>query len=106
MRTSQTTHEGSTASEGLSEQSVPLLTAQEIKQLGDEDVIGFHRRLPPFQAKRMDWRRFPVLERRRRLPASRFPELPTLERLPPTARWGRDRLAYIDPDMALGTRPG
>ncbi len=31
---SQTSHEGSTASEGLSEQSVPLLTAQEIKQLG------------------------------------------------------------------------
>ena len=43
--TSQTTHEGSAATEGLSEQGVPLLTAQEIKQLGDEDVIGFHRRL-------------------------------------------------------------
>jgi type IV secretion system protein VirD4 len=60
---SRTSHEGSSVSEGLSEQSAPLLTAQEIKQLGDEDVIGFHRRLPPFQAKRMDWRRYSVLAR-------------------------------------------
>jgi type IV secretory pathway TraG/TraD family ATPase VirD4 len=59
--TSHSTHDGVETGEGHSEQGVPLLTAQEIKQLGDEDVIGFHRRLPPFQAKRMDWRRFSAL---------------------------------------------
>jgi hypothetical protein len=57
---------------------VPLLTAQEIKQLGDEDVIGFHRRLPPFQANRMDWRRFGELEKRRQMPAPRLAALPAL----------------------------
>jgi type IV secretory pathway TraG/TraD family ATPase VirD4 len=95
---SQTTHEGASASEGLSEQGVPLLTAQEIKQLGDEDVIGFHRRLPPFQAKRMDWRRFGELEMRRRLAAPRLPVLPGLR----AAGWQRQALVaspYLDPDV-------
>jgi type IV secretory pathway TraG/TraD family ATPase VirD4 len=95
---SQTTHEGASASEGLSEQGVPLLTAQEIKQLGDEDVIGFHRRLPPFQVKRVDWRCFGELEKRRRLAA---PRLPVLSRLSETA-WRRNELVvspYFDPDM-------
>ena len=97
---SQTSHEGATASEGLSEQSVPLLTAQAIKQLGDEDVIGFHRRLPPFQAKRMDWRRFGVLARRRAIATPRLPGLPRLEERRAVGRWkGAEQGAYIDPDM-------
>ena len=29
------------------------MTAQAIKQMRDEDIIGFHRRMPPFRAKRM-----------------------------------------------------
>ena len=89
-----------TASEGLSEQSVPLLTAQEIKQLGDEDVIGFHRRLPPFQAKRMDWRRFGALAQRRQMPAPRLAALPALTSLP-TPAWQLQELMaspYFDPD--------
>jgi type IV secretory pathway TraG/TraD family ATPase VirD4 len=53
---SQTSREGEDIAQGLSEQAVPLMTAQEIMQMGDTDVIGFHRRLPPFRAKRMDWR--------------------------------------------------
>ena len=95
---SQTSHEGSTASEGLSEQSVPLLTAQEIKQLEDEDVIGFHRRLPPFQAKRMDWRRIGVLAKRRGMSA---PRLPVLPRLKDTAwQWQAPMASqYFDPDV-------
>jgi type IV secretion system protein VirD4 len=99
--TSQTTHEGASASEGLSEQGVPLLTAQEIKQLGDQDVIGFHRRLPPFQAKRMDWRRFGVLAERRQMPAPRLTTLPALTSRP-TPAWQTQELVvstYFDPDM-------
>ena len=97
---SQTSHEGSTASEGLSEQSVPLLTAQEIKQLSDEDVIGFHRRLPPFQAKRMDWRRFDVLAQRMRMPVPRLSVLPRLEEHGSLRHWkSTEQRAYIDPDM-------
>ena len=79
---------------------MPLLTAQEIKQLGDEDVISFHRRLPPFQAKRMDWRRYGVLAKRWCGPVPRLPNLPR----PEAATWQRPQQAlspYFDPDMAL-----
>ena len=58
---SQTVRDGTHTSQGLSEQGVPLLTAGEIKQMRDEDILGFHRRLPPFTARRMDWRRFSIL---------------------------------------------
>src|SRR5438270_11112320 len=52
---SHTLREGEETSQGLSEQGIPLLTSQEIKQMQDEAIIGFHRRLPPFQLKRVDW---------------------------------------------------
>jgi type IV secretion system protein VirD4 len=76
---SQTVREGAQTSEGKSEQGIPLLTAQAIKQLGDEDIIGFHRRLPPFQGKRMDWRRFPVLVQRHNLPVPKLSALPRVD---------------------------
>jgi hypothetical protein len=40
---SHTKHEGAETSEGLSEQGIPLLTAQDIKRMGDEDG------LPPWE---------------------------------------------------------
>lgn len=54
---SQSTYKGNQINKGLSEREVPLMTAQAIKQVNDEDIIGFHRGLPPFRARRMDWRR-------------------------------------------------
>jgi type IV secretory pathway TraG/TraD family ATPase VirD4 len=75
---SQTARQGSAVSLGLSEQGVPLLTAQEIKQMKDEDIIGFHRRLPPFQGKRIDWRRFAKLTKRHGLPPPTLGTLPSL----------------------------
>jgi type IV secretory pathway TraG/TraD family ATPase VirD4 len=95
---SQTAREGSAVSLGLSEQAVPLLTAQEIKQMKDEDIIGFHRRLPPFQGKRMDWRRFPTLTKRHALPPPPLSPLPSLN----SADFQRSETQtplYIDPDM-------
>ena len=65
---SQTIREGEQTSEGRMEQGIPLLTAQEIKQMPDEQVIGFHRQLPPFLATRMDWRQFPLLRERQAIP--------------------------------------
>src|SRR5512144_479241 len=76
---SQTAREGSAVSLSLSEQGVPLLTAQEIKQMKDEDIIGFHRRLPPFQGKRMDWRHFQTLTKRHGLPPPILGTLPSLD---------------------------
>lgn len=95
---SQTEREGERVSQGLSEQAVPLMTAREISELSDTDIIGFHRRLPPFRAKRMDWRRFPEIARRRGL----LP--PPLSALPPVSTQQAEKHAptaghlYIDPD--------
>ena len=75
---SQTTHEGHNTSEGQAERSIPLLTAWEIQRMADEDIIGFHRALPPFRAKRMDWRNFPHLVRRTKIPPPSLPRLPKL----------------------------
>ena len=76
---SQTTHAGTQTSEGQQERSIPLLTAWQIQRMADEDIIGFHRALPPFRAKRMDWRNFPHLIRRTKLQP---PQLPYLAGLP------------------------
>jgi type IV secretory pathway TraG/TraD family ATPase VirD4 len=83
---SQTVRDGTKTSQGLSEQGVPLLTAGEIKMMRDEDIIGFHRRLPPFQAKRMDWRKFPALRHRHNLAVPALPALPAL-----TLRSGKEK---------------
>ena len=96
---SQTAREGTKLSQGLTEQAVPLMTSQEVSQMRDEDIIGFHRRLPAFRAKRMDWRRFPTLSQRQRIPP------PTLSVLPQIVSSGWSAIpAYIDPD-AIGTDP-
>jgi type IV secretion system protein VirD4 len=79
---SQTVREGAEESLGLSEQGVPLMTAQEIKQLRDEEIIGFHRRLPPFKATRLDWRNFPLLVQRKHIPPPQLSALPPLEEKP------------------------
>jgi type IV secretory pathway TraG/TraD family ATPase VirD4 len=94
---SQTQKEGTTISQGLSEQAIPLLTAGELKMMRDEDIIGFHRRLPPFQAKRMDWRRFTELARRQRIPPPQLSSLPVLADTPIAPRQITER-DYIDPD--------
>ncbi|MDQ3968841.1 MAG: type IV secretory system conjugative DNA transfer family protein [Thermoproteota archaeon] len=93
---SQTTGEGSYSSQSLSEQAVPLMTAQAIKQMGDEEIIGFHRRLPPFEAKRMDWRDFPELQRRRGIPPPKLQPLPELE---PIGWRKHTNTTYFDPDL-------
>jgi hypothetical protein len=58
------------------EQSLPHLTAQEIKQLGDEDVIGCHRRLPPFLAKGWTGGASPCWPRGEACPLLGFPFCP------------------------------
>ena len=65
---SQTLHEGEETSEGLSEHAIPLLTSQDINQLGHDEIIGWHSNRKPFRARRMDWRAFPILKQRRAIP--------------------------------------
>src|SRR6266480_3336273 len=79
---STTLREGEETSQGLAERPIPLLTAQEILQLRDEEVIGFHRNLPPFQMKRIDWRQYPDWKQKRSIPAPILTNLPELEEIP------------------------
>lgn len=98
---SHTLRAGTAASEGRSEQAIPLLTAQDIKQLGDEDTICFHRHLPPFRAKRMDWRGFSVLTQRQVMPAPTPSALPPVESYERSTLWQQvkhSNALYIDPD--------
>src|SRR5437588_64913 len=95
-----TEREGAEPSEGQTEQPIPLLTAQEIMQLRDEEIICFHRRLPPFRLKRMDWRHHPLLTQRRIIPAPQLPTLPEIAELPmEISQTFRFPHGYIDPDM-------
>jgi type IV secretion system protein VirD4 len=94
---SQTLRDGTATIEGRAEQGVPLLTAWEIKQLRDEEIVAFHRLLPPFRAKRMDWRNYPLLREQRSLPAPAIPSLPPLSELTFNPMRNQPRV-LIDPD--------
>lgn len=84
------------ASEGRSEQPIPLVSAQDFLRYKDHEVIGFHRALPPFKLARMDWRQHPMLQKRRSVPA---PELPTLAPLADVPMQpGIPPFAYKNPD--------
>src|SRR6266581_4463028 len=99
---STTLREGEETSQGLSEQGIPLLTAWEIRQLKDEEIIGFHRNTPPFQMKRVDWRRHSILHNRRSMQAPRLPILPPLAEIPEypgESQTMQPSSQYIDPDM-------
>jgi type IV secretion system protein VirD4 len=96
---SHTVRHGDETSEGKSEQGVPLLTAGEIKQLRDEQIIGFHRWLLPFRARRMDWREVAVLAGRHGLAPPVLSPLPALAMTPPVAATGDVFVPpFSDPD--------
>jgi type IV secretory pathway TraG/TraD family ATPase VirD4 len=75
---SQTYREGEEASASLSEQAQPVLTPRDINELDPRDIIGFFYNYKPFRAKRMDWRNFPALVKRRALPPPAVAPLPPL----------------------------
>ncbi len=84
------------SSESQSEQAVPLLTAQDVQRLKDEEVICFHRALPPFKLQRMDWRQHPILQKRRSAPAPELPPLAAQADLP--MQYGATRPHYVSPN--------
>jgi type IV secretion system protein VirD4 len=93
---SQSTREGGSATQGISEQGVPLMTANEIKQMDDWDVIVFHHNLPPFRARRMNWLEHSVLRERQ---AKQPPILSPLPPLIPITL--RSPLSPVDDDDEL-----
>jgi type IV secretion system protein VirD4 len=75
---SQTSREGEYETQGTSEQRVPLWTANQFKQMRDEDIIVFHHNLPPFLARRMSWLEHPILRTRKAMEPPKLSPLPPL----------------------------
>jgi type IV secretion system protein VirD4 len=99
---STTLKDGEETSEGQTERPIPLLTAQEIMQLNDEEIIGFHRKLPPFHIHRMDWREHQLIRQRHSMPPPELASLPPLAEIPPNpvvSQIFSFSDEYIDPDM-------
>jgi type IV secretion system protein VirD4 len=84
------------SSESHAEQAIPLLSAQDFMRYRDHEVIGFHRSLPPFKLRRMDWREHPLLEKRRTAPVPQAPTLAPLAEIPAMEELARPH--YVDPD--------
>jgi type IV secretion system protein VirD4 len=75
---SQTLRNGQEASASLSEHAVHLLTPRDINELNPDEILVLHSNRKPIQAKRMDWRAFPIFKRRRAMPPPPFTPLPHL----------------------------
>jgi type IV secretion system protein VirD4 len=75
---STTSRDGGADTQGMSEQRVPLRTANFFKQMDDEDVCIFYHNLPPFLAKRMSWLNYPILRQRQAMPPPPISQLPPL----------------------------
>jgi hypothetical protein len=54
------------------------VSATEIKQMEDDDIIVRHHNLPPFWARRMNWREHPILRQRQALRPQQPKPLPPL----------------------------
>jgi type IV secretory pathway TraG/TraD family ATPase VirD4 len=80
---SKTMHGSEEAAEGESEQAVSLMTVQDITELSETEIIGIHRNLKPFRAKRMDWRQFPHLVARTEIAPPVLPTLPPAPEIAP-----------------------
>jgi type IV secretory pathway TraG/TraD family ATPase VirD4 len=83
---SKTLHQDRETGEGESEQAVSLMTVQDITELTDTEIIGIHRNLKPFRAKRMDWREFPHLVKRTKTPPPQLPALPPAPEILPLSQ--------------------
>jgi type IV secretion system protein VirD4 len=75
---SHSSREGGYDTQGFSEQAVPLLSKTRIKQMKDWEVVIRHHNLPPFWARRMNWREHPILRQRQALRPQQPPPLPPL----------------------------
>jgi type IV secretory pathway TraG/TraD family ATPase VirD4 len=97
---SQSTREGGQETQGMAEQGVPVMTANQIKQMDDWDILVFHHNLPPFRARRMNWLEHPILRDRQAKKPPILSPLPPLTPIEP-----RSLLAPTKNDDGL-TNPG
>jgi type IV secretory pathway TraG/TraD family ATPase VirD4 len=75
---STSSRQGGGETQGMAEQAVPVMTANQIKQMRDEDMLVFHHNLPPFTAARMNWLEHPILRQRQATAPPALSPLPSL----------------------------
>lgn len=88
-------------SQGESETRIPLMTANEIKLIDKTKVFVEMEGIRSIIMERLDWRRFPVLAQRQRIPPPRLSALPGLEQRVDSAWPNPQPLASwrLDPGM-------
>jgi type IV secretory pathway TraG/TraD family ATPase VirD4 len=108
---SQTLRHGEETSEGRSERPTPLLASQDIALLTDQDVIAFHRNYRPLKLRRMDWRDYPLLTKRRTItppPVAKLPPVTEDERRTTTPLTTKSPVEYdeelINPEAIANRR--
>jgi type IV secretory pathway TraG/TraD family ATPase VirD4 len=95
---SRSQREGGHETEGMSEQGVSLMTANQIKQMEDWDILVFHHNLPPFRARRMNWLEHSILTQRQAMkPPARSP-LPPLTPIELRSLQPSFAVDFVDPD--------
>jgi type IV secretion system protein VirD4 len=95
---SHSSREGGYETQGMSEQGVPVMTANQIKQMQDSDILVFHHNLPAFRARRMNWLEHPVLRERQAMRPPALSPLPPLTRLELRSLQTTPFDAFVDPD--------
>ena len=67
--------------------------------MGDTNIIGFHRDIPPFRVERMNYLNFPELVRRSKIAPPQVNPLPDVADIPELAGQSEEQLPeFFDPD--------
>ena len=105
---SKSEHEGGVATTGESEQKIPLIPAHETDLIDQTQVIIKRSGIRPVLAERLDWRRFPELQKRHGMATPQVSPLPAFEQhftngqeyaLAPTSSW------QLSPELTRRGRP-
>ena len=68
--------------------------------MGDSEIIGFHRDIPPFRQKRMNYLNFPQLLRRSKIPPPPVHFLPSVPDIPDLSATQQPEMPeFFDPDV-------
>ena len=95
---SQSRREGGYETQGMSEQGVPVMTANQIKQMKDWNILVFHHDLPAFRARRMNWMEHPVLRERQAMRPPALTPLPPLTPIELRSLQPSADVSFVDPD--------
>ena len=80
------------------------MTAWDIQRMGDTEIIGFHRDIPPFRAKRGNYLNFPNILRRPKIAPPQVKPLPDVGSRPRSWTWAEVFIQFLRFRVMLGVR--